>query len=231
MTDMLIGAVKAAGFAGFEGWASTTQLDRQGDVVLPEAFAASLDAFKANGPIFWNHAEVHDPLAKPIGRATDAVISEGGLHIKARWASTNEAQEVRSLVMDGIVSTMSIGYNPISSTVKAGINYVDRLELMEVSIVAIPANPGAVITAAKRLASLSPVRLKADDADYEAAIRLALGRVTSDVVMLQAAFAAWMGEEAGETDSGGDDNSNQSEQTPMTMLAARRVLVYKGAKR
>ena len=131
MTDTLIGAVKAAGFSGFEGWASTTQLDRQGDVVLPEAFAASLSAFKANGPIFWNHAEVHDPLAKPIGRATDAVISEGGLHIKARWASTNEAQEVRSLVMDGIVSTMSIGYNPISSTVKAGINYVDRLELME----------------------------------------------------------------------------------------------------
>ena len=35
MPDFLVGAVKAAG-AGFEGWASTSQLDRQGDIVLPE---------------------------------------------------------------------------------------------------------------------------------------------------------------------------------------------------
>src|SRR3990170_2598533 len=154
MPDFLVGAVKAAG-AGFEGWASTSQLDRQGDIVLPEAFASSIEAFRANGPIFWGHAEIHDPLAKPIGRATDAVIRDGGLHIKARWAQTAEAQEVRGLVTDGIVSTLSVGFNPKMAETRGGVNYITDLELLEVSVVAIPANIGAVITAAKTLASFA----------------------------------------------------------------------------
>ena len=154
MPGFLVGAVKAAG-AGFEGWASTSQLDRQGDIVLPEAFASSIEAFRANGPIFWGHAEIHDPLAKPIGRATDAVIRDGGLHIKARWAQTAEAQEVRGLVTDGIVSTLSVGFNPKMAETRGGVNYITDLELLEVSVVAIPANIGAVITAAKALASFA----------------------------------------------------------------------------
>jgi len=154
MSGFLVGAVKAAG-AGFEGWASTSQLDRQGDIVLPEAFASSIEAFRANGPIFWGHAEIHNPLAKPIGRATDAVIRDGGLHIKARWAQTAEAQEVRGLVTDGIVSTLSVGFNPKMAETRGGVNYITDLELLEVSVVAIPANIGAVITAAKTLASFA----------------------------------------------------------------------------
>src|SRR3990172_4694249 len=145
MPGFLVGAVKAAG-AGFEGWASTSQLDRQGDIVLPEAFASSIEAFRANGPIFWGHAEIHNPLAKPIGRATDAVIRDGGLHIKARWAQTAEAQEVRGLVTDGIVSTLSVGFNPKMAETRGGVNYITDLELLEVSVVAIPANIGAAIT-------------------------------------------------------------------------------------
>lgn len=211
MSDItLIGAVKAAG-AGFEGWASTSQLDRQGDVVLPQAFAKSLDAFRANGPIFWNHAEVHDPLAKPIGRATDASIREGGLYIKGRWASTPEAQEVRSLVTDGIVSTMSIGYNPVGGGyMKAGTHVVDDLELMEVSIVAIPANPGAVIIAAKRLAVMpSETKGEPDDDVSVGATVLSLlaqlmdeeGDDPADAAILQRAIDAvleWLGTEVAE---------------------------------
>lgn len=167
-TVTLVGAIKAGTApSGFEGWASTSQLDRQGDIVLPEAFAKSLPAFKANGPIFWNHAEVHDPLAKPIGRTTDAEIRDGGLYIKARWASHAEAQEVRSLVTDGIVSTLSIGFNPISSQIRGGVNVIDQLELMEVSVVSIPANTGAVITAAKTLAGLDQPELPAAEPDTE----------------------------------------------------------------
>lgn len=155
-TISLVGAIKATGASGFEGWASTTQLDRQGDIVLPEAFAASLPAFRANGPIFWNHAEAHDPLAMPIGKTTDAEIREGGLYIKARWASHAEAQTVRQLVMDGIVGTLSIGYNEVHSVLRDGVNFVDELELMEVSVVPIPANTGAIITAAKTLEKFVP---------------------------------------------------------------------------
>jgi HK97 family phage prohead protease len=147
---MLVGAVKAAG-AGFEGWASTASLDRQGDVVEPSAFARSLPEFLANGLIFWQHAHAFDPLAKPIGKATSARIADSGLYIEARWADTPEAQEVRSLVVDGIVNSLSIGFTPrqMHRDSALGHNVITDLDLLEVSVVAIPANSEARIVAAK----------------------------------------------------------------------------------
>src|SRR3990167_2131503 len=138
MSDFLVGAVKAAG-VGFEGWASTSQLDRQGDIVPPRAFPSSIEAFRANGPIFWGHAEIHNPLAKPIGRATDAVIRDGGLHIKARWAQTAEAQGGRRAAA-GFVRRLGLASKRRRAEPRGGVNYITDLELLEVSVVAIPAN-------------------------------------------------------------------------------------------
>lgn len=243
----LVGAVKAGG-AGFEGWASTSQLDRQGDIVLPSAFAASLPAFKANGPIFWNHAEVHDPLAMPIGRTTDAEIRDGGLYIKARWANTTQAQEVRQLVTDGIVSTMSIGFNPISSVVKGGVNYIDQLELMEVSVVAIPANTGAIITTAKSVLTSIQTKDAADDVGTGAQILALLAELKDeesddpeDAAILQRAIDAvleWLGTEAAEVGTPEDQAESvldeqqglaeQADRAPMMMSAKpKRVLTLR----
>lgn len=153
----LVGAVKSVAVDTFEGWASTASLDRQGDVVLPDAFTSSLKAFLDNGPIYWNHAEMHDPLAKPIGRAIDAKIARDGLYMKAKWARTPEAEEVRGLVSDGIVKSLSIGFRPRESRKgEGGANVITDLELLEVSVVAIPANPSAVITASKALDEIAP---------------------------------------------------------------------------
>ncbi len=253
MNVTLIGAVKA-GPVGFEGWASTSQLDRQGDIVLPSAFASSLPAFKANGPIFWNHAEVHDPLAMPIGRTMDAEIRDGGLYIKAKWASHPEAQTVRSLVTDGIVSTLSIGFNPIHSEMRQGVNVIDQLELMEVSVVAIPANTGAVITTAKNvLAGIESWAVEdltgevdtkdaADDVSTGATILSLLADLKdqeaddpADAAILQRAIDAvleWLGTEAAEI--GTEEDGILDEQDAMAaeadrapMMLSRRVLTYR----
>lgn len=234
----LVGAVKA-GAAGFEGWASTSQIDRQGDIVLPTAFQSSLPAFLANGPIFWNHAEVHDPLAKPIGRATDATIRDGGLHIKARWASHEEAQTVRSLVTDGIVSSLSIGFNPVRSTMRGGVNVIEELELMEVSVVAIPANPGAVILASKTLAGLiAPDEAKgmpSDDVGTGSAILAALANLkdaetgSEGVDLLDHAIndlIAWMSTEAAEIGTV-DYSQPMMDDSAMLMSARPRNLTYR----
>lgn len=150
----LVGAIKAAPAAAtFEGWASTSALDRQGDVIEPSAFARSLPAFLDNGPIYWQHAEAYDPLAKPIGKAVDARIADAGLYITAQWAKTAEAEEVRQLVLDGIVSRLSVGFTPrqMHRDSALGHNVITDLDLLEVSVVAIPANDGARITVAKAL--------------------------------------------------------------------------------
>lgn len=153
----LVGAVKALQADMFEGWASTASLDRQGDVVLPDAFRSSLDSFLSNGPIYWNHAEMSDALAKPIGRAVSAKILSDGLYIKAKWARHAEAREVKDLVDDGIVKSLSIGFRPRDARKgEGGSNVITDLELLEVSVVAIPANPSAVITASKTLDGIAP---------------------------------------------------------------------------
>lgn len=239
-TISLVGAIKATGTSGFEGWASTTQLDRQGDIVLPEAFAASLPAFRANGPIFWNHAEAHDPLAMPIGKTTDAEIREGGLYIKARWASHAEAQTVRQLVMDGIVGTLSIGYNEVHSVLRDGVNFVDELELMEVSVVPIPANTGAIITAAK--STLGALKAAADDDVSMGAMILSMladlkdeeSDDPEDAALLQTAIdamLAWLASESGEIGTEADDTQDvmaQEQENAPVMASAKpkRTLFY-----
>lgn len=149
---LLTGAIKAASDTyTFEGWASTSALDKQGDVIEPTAFARSLPAFIDNGPIYWQHEEAYNPTAMPIGKAMSARIADNGLWIVARWANTDQAQEVRQLVMDGIVSRLSVGFTPIQMHRDSalGHNVITEADLLEVSVVAIPANDEARIVAAK----------------------------------------------------------------------------------
>ena len=149
---LLVGAIKAAGDTNtFEGWASTSALDKQGDVIEPSAFAKSLGRFIDNGPIYWQHEEVFNPLAMPIGKAMDARIADNGLWIVAKWANTEQAQQVRGLVLDGIVSRLSVGFTPVRMHRDSalGHNVITEADLAEVSVVAIPANDEARIVAAK----------------------------------------------------------------------------------
>lgn len=149
---LLIGAVKAASADAptFEGWASTSALDHDGDVVMPSAFAESLPAFIDNGPIYWQHEERFNPTAMPIGKTVDARIADNGVWIVARWAKTPQADEVRGLVLDGIVGRLSVGFVPRQMRRDAsGVNVISKADLFEVSVVALPANPEARIVVAK----------------------------------------------------------------------------------
>jgi HK97 family phage prohead protease len=129
-----------------EGLASTSAVDRVGDVITPDAWTKSggIDNFKKNPIILFNHS-----YSKPIGKAIEIHTSAEGLFIKAKISKASG--DVGELIKDGVLGAFSVGFmikdaEYISET--NGLKITDA-ELFEVSVVSIPANQDAVFSLAK----------------------------------------------------------------------------------
>ena len=123
------------------GMANTNDKDRVGDVVIPEAFAKSLPMYLKN-PILLNNHNWDDP----IGRVLKAEITDTGLEITARISDTRP--DIKTLIREGVLSTFSIGYNELQADFDEDTKtkYIKELELLEISVVTVPANPEATFT-------------------------------------------------------------------------------------
>jgi HK97 family phage prohead protease len=127
---------------------STSSPDRMNDVIVTSGW--KLDAYKRNPVVLWQH----NNQSLPIGRTTNIWIDGNRLRATVEIASdlTSYAATVRSMIDGGFISGASVGFRPLQfkfSTDKARPNGIDFLsaELLEWSIVTIPANPDALIDA------------------------------------------------------------------------------------
>lgn len=136
----------------FAGLASTYgNLDRQGDIVMPGAFEDSL-ARSSSVPLL----KAHDHAA-PIGDAKLADSPAGLLLEGTLDLNVQAARETYSGLKAGYLRAMSIGYGiPAGGSVYRddGVRELRRLDLYEVSIVAVPANPEAVVTRVKSIGTI-----------------------------------------------------------------------------
>ena len=131
------------------GYANTAVKDRQGDVIPSYAWnEASLLNYKKNPIILAYHDHSH-----PIGSATDISVDAKGLKLTARISSA--AKEVYQLISEGILKTFSVGfivkdadYDQITD-----VFVIKELELLEVSVVSVPANQDSVFNLAKAFSS------------------------------------------------------------------------------
>jgi HK97 family phage prohead protease len=121
--------------------ASTPTPDRAGDVMVPKGCDAK--GYAANPIILADH----DPR-QPIGRAkltigddaVDALIDFAPEGVSAK------ADEYCGLAKAGILNAGSIGFQPVESEpIKGGGLRYTKWELMEISIVAVPCNPEALV--------------------------------------------------------------------------------------
>lgn len=126
--------------------------DSYGDVVAPGAFTDTIKARKESGhpfPLCWNH-----DLDQIIGTIDPDDIKEtekGPFMEKAVFFDTPLAQEKRALVQSGVVYQFSFAYDIVEAgetTLESGEKAYEltKLNLYEVSIVPIPANPRAEVT-------------------------------------------------------------------------------------
>lgn len=137
--------------------------DSYGDIVAPGAFTDTIKAREESGhpfPLCWNH-----DLDQIIGKVDSIEDTEKGPLVTASFFNTPLAQEKREIVKSGVVYQFSFAYDiedaaqvELEDGTKA--NELRKLNLFEVSIVPIPANPRAEVTDIK-----SGRRNSAKDAD------------------------------------------------------------------
>lgn len=132
--------------------AASGKADRVGDIIKIDGI--DLTNFSANPVVLWAHD--HDGL--PVARAVESGVVNGRLVMTFQFATAEEyafADTVYKLIIGGFINAVSIGARIKSATwIKdEDGNIIGRkfteLELLEVSIVPIPADSKALITAVK----------------------------------------------------------------------------------
>lgn len=130
-------SVKAtsSGAREFTGYASRwDDVDWMGDIVRRGAFSATLQQ-RAIRPLLWNH-----DAGLPIGVEVELVEDRAGLRGAWRLSKSAVADDAYALLRDGAVTGLSIGF--IATETKDGPDGTRELlgiELLEVSLVALPA--------------------------------------------------------------------------------------------
>ena len=127
-----------------EGYASTVDTDRQGDIVPTTVWKRGIENYLKNPVILAYHDH-----SEPIGRMVDHRIDNKGLWIKARISAA--AGEVFNLIKDGVLTAFSIGFRIADAEYNAATELfvVKDLELHEISVVSVPANQNTLFNLSK----------------------------------------------------------------------------------
>jgi len=129
--------------------------DRVGDVIEKGAFTAP-----ASLPMLFAHDQ-----AQVIGVWDDIAETPEGLTVKGRLLidGVERAREVRAMVQAGAVSGLSIGFVTKAAKPRQRGRTITALDLHEISIVAVPAHPGAQITSLKSNTLSEEVNVEHED--------------------------------------------------------------------
>jgi HK97 family phage prohead protease/HK97 family phage major capsid protein len=127
-----------------EGYASTVDIDRSGDVVPKSVWEKGIQNYLKN-PIILAQHDYDDP----IGRMTEYKVDDKGLWVKARISSA--AEEVFGLIKDKILTAFSIGFRILDAEYNsaAEVFVIKELELVEISVVSVPCNQNTLFDLSK----------------------------------------------------------------------------------
>lgn len=149
-----------------EGYASTFgNRDLVNDVVVKGAYHNTLlqrgDKIKA----LRDHQH-------PIGRITHAEEDSTGLFVRKSISDTPLGNETVTLVEDGVLDSMSIGYQTVKADYGMHVDgqkarFLRELRLKEVSVVTFPANEAALILGVKSLGDLDELMVQIKSGHYE----------------------------------------------------------------
>lgn len=128
------------------GIASSSVEDRQGEVVAVDGW--DLKNFKKAPRLLW----AHDHSEPAIGKVTKIFYEGVGKAKKLMFEAvfqdvTEKARAIRQLVQEGFINTFSVGFVPK----EMDGNTITKSELLEISVVNVPANPEAMMLAYKSL--------------------------------------------------------------------------------
>ena len=130
--------------------ASTNAIDRQGDSIDQKGW--DLTNFKTNPVVVW----AHDYSELPIGKVLSITVTDKGLEAEFEFTPENgnpKGQQVKNLVDNGFLNAVSVGFIPKT---RAG-NIITGAELLEISVVPVPANQEAIRLAIQKGLDVSEI--------------------------------------------------------------------------
>src|SRR5579871_3442276 len=128
---------------------TTDSVDRMGDTIAADGW--ELGSFLKNPVVLF----AHDSHSLPVGRAVAVTHTPNGLKSRVQWVPKDVypfAGTVREMVKGGFLNATSVGFQPLEykwaedKERPGGIDFTKQ-ELLEFSIVPIPANAEALVTA------------------------------------------------------------------------------------
>ena len=128
-----------------KGLASTNALDRTGDIIDHNAWKeGGLDNYGENPIILFNH-----DYNRPIGRAKYCDVTQNGLELEAKISKS--AGDIVDLIKDGVLGAFSVGFKVKDAEYNKETDgfFIKSAELLEVSVVSIPANQTATFSISK----------------------------------------------------------------------------------
>lgn len=131
------------------GYASTVSKDRHGDVIVPEAWSGDALVNYRKNPILLAY---HD-RTRPIGKVNALEVDEKGLKISAEVSKA--AGDVYDLVQDGVLKALSVSImiKDADYDSSTDIFIIKQVELLEISVVSIPANQDSLFDLSKSFSS------------------------------------------------------------------------------
>lgn len=143
----------------FSGYAAVFgNIDDGGDVIESGAFSKTIREDFSRIKILSQHNDCDLPIGKPLELRED----EKGLYIRGKISDTQRGRDIRTLLKDGVLNELSIGYDATTWSVDDnGIRHLKEIKLWEVSIVTWAMNDQATIDEVKSLAESLKTEAKA----------------------------------------------------------------------
>lgn len=138
---------------------STASVDRMGDTIAVDGW--KLENFRKNPVVLW----AHDSSSLPVARASNVRVEDGKLVASAEFTPPGMARfndTVFDMLKAGFLSATSVGFAPLKYAFtddpqrRYGIDFMEQ-ELLEFSVVPIPANAEALIQARSAGIDTAPV--------------------------------------------------------------------------
>ncbi|OAN54023.1 hypothetical protein A6A04_12310 [Paramagnetospirillum marisnigri] len=122
---------------------STEHLDRDGDIIVQHGW--HLATYLKNPVVLWAHDH-----KQPIAVTRSIGVRDGKLQAEIEFppsGAVRQADEIFALIKLGGVNSISVGFRVIASEPIPGGRgmRITRAELLEISVVSVPAQPEAVI--------------------------------------------------------------------------------------
>lgn len=148
---------------------STASIDRMDDTISVEGW--EMDNFRANPVVPFNHSRYNGDLSgAPVGRDIGAFKGDGALYGVTRFANKDMSplgHSIGLMVKNGLLNATSVGFRALEYEIAEDrddgkswippINFT-KTELLEYSIVTVPANQDCLVVARGLGIDVAPIR-------------------------------------------------------------------------